>query len=61
MNTTEEKGNWHKLKGELKQKYASLTENDQMYKEGEKQKMFGKLQIKLGQTKEDLHRIIETL
>lgn len=58
MNTTEEKGNWHKLNGELKQKYASLTENDQLYKEGEKQKTFGKLQIKIGKTAEELRRII---
>ena len=61
MNATEEKGNWHKLNGELKQKFASLTQNDQMYQEGEKQALFGKLQIKLGKTKADLHKIITTL
>jgi len=57
MNTTEEKGNWNKQKGELIQKYASLTKNDQLFQEGEKQKIFGKEQIRLGKTEEELHRI----
>jgi uncharacterized protein YjbJ (UPF0337 family) len=32
-----------------------------MYKEGRKDEMFGKLQIKLGKTKEELENIIEAL
>ncbi len=61
MNKTELKGNWNEQKGRLKQKYAFLTDNDLMFEEGKKDEMFGKLQIKLGKTKEELHKIFETL
>lgn len=61
MNTTELKGNWNEKKGKLKQKFAYLTDNDLMYAEGKKDEMLGKLQIKLGKTKEELHKIIEAL
>jgi len=61
MNTTEVKGNWNEQKGKLKQKFASLTDNDLLFEEGKKEEMYGKLQIKLGKTKEELHKIISAL
>jgi len=61
MNTTEVKGNWNEQKGKLKQKYAVLTDNDLLFEEGKQDEMFGKLQIKLGKTKEELHKIIAGL
>lgn len=61
MNTTTLKGNWDEQKGKLKQKFAALTDNDLLFAEGKKDEMFGKLQIKLGKTKEDLYKIIEGL
>jgi uncharacterized protein YjbJ (UPF0337 family) len=61
MNTTELEGNWNKLKGKLKQKFAVLTDNDLMFEESKKEEMFAKLQIKLGKTKEELHKIIAEL
>jgi len=61
MNTTELKGNWEEQKGKLKQKFATLTDNDLMFAEGKKEEMMGKLQIKLGKSKEELHEIISAL
>ena len=61
MNTTELKGNWNEQKGKLKKKFAVLTDNDLMYEEGKKEEMFGKLQIKLGKSKEELDKIIASL
>ena len=61
MNTTEVKGNWNEQKGKLKQKFAVLTDNDLMFKEGKQEEMFGRLQVKLGKTKEELHKIISAL
>jgi uncharacterized protein YjbJ (UPF0337 family) len=61
MNTTELKGSWNEQKGKLKQKFAVLTDNDLMFEEGRKEEMFGKLQIKLGKSKEELHKIIAGL
>ena len=61
MNTTELKGNWEEQKGKLKQKFASLTDDDLLLAEGKKEEMMGKLQIKLSKTKEELHKIIREL
>jgi uncharacterized protein YjbJ (UPF0337 family) len=61
MNTSELKGNWNAQKGKLKQKIANLTDNVQMLKEGKQDEKLGNLQIKLGKTKEDLHKIISSL
>jgi uncharacterized protein YjbJ (UPF0337 family) len=61
MNTTEIKGNWNEQKGKLKMKFANLTDNDLMFEEGKKEEMFGRLQIKLGKTKEELKKFIEGL
>jgi uncharacterized protein YjbJ (UPF0337 family) len=61
MNSTELKGNWNEKKARLKQKYANLTDNDLMFAEGKTEEMFGRLQTKLGKTKEELHKIIDAL
>jgi len=61
MNTTEVKGSWEEQKGKLKQKFAKLTDNDLMFAEGKKDEMMGKLQIKLGKSKEQLHELISGL
>jgi len=61
MNTTEVKGNWNEQKGKLKQKFAVLTDNDLMFEEGKKDEMLGKLQVKLGKSKEELTKIIAAL
>ncbi|MBK7572929.1 MAG: CsbD family protein [Bacteroidetes bacterium] len=60
-NTTEIKGNWNEQKGKLKQKFAMLTDNDLLFAEGKKDEMMGKLQIKLGKTKEELYKMISEL
>jgi len=61
MNKTILKGNWNEQKGKLKQKYANLTDDDLMYAEGKKDEMLGKLQIKLGKSKEELDALISEL
>jgi uncharacterized protein YjbJ (UPF0337 family) len=61
MNNIEAKGNWNEQKGKLKQRFAVLTDNDLMYEEGKQDEMYGRLQIKLGKSKEELHRIIRDL
>jgi uncharacterized protein YjbJ (UPF0337 family) len=61
MNTTEAKGNWNIQKAKLKQKFADLTDNDLMYEEGQREEMLGKLQVKLGKTKEELNNFLDSL
>ena len=61
MNTTELKGNWNQTKGKLKQKFAVLRDSDLLFAEGKQDEMFGRLQVTLGKTKEEIHRIISEL
>lgn len=60
-NLTELKGNWNETKGKLKQKFARLTDNDLLLIEGKQEEMLGRLQIKLGKTKEEIHKLITEL
>lgn len=55
------KGNWNELKGKLKQKYGQLTDDDLSFAEGKEDEFLGRLQQKLGRTKEDLRAEIEKL
>ncbi|NCB19236.1 MAG: CsbD family protein [Bacteroidia bacterium] len=58
MNATEVKGNWNEQKGRLKQQFAILTDDDLKYAEGKKDEMLGKIQKKLGKTKEEFEKIL---
>ena len=60
-NLTEIKGNWNETKGKLKQKFAILTDDDLLLLEGKQNEMIGKLQVKLGKTKEEIQKIIADL
>ncbi len=61
MNATEINGSWEELKGKLKQKFAKITNNDFLYIDDKKEEMMGRLQIKLGKSKEELRLIIKNL
>lgn len=61
MNTLEIQGNWKEQKGKLKQKFALLTDNDLLFEDGKKEEMMGRLQIKLGKSKEEMIKIIAAL
>ena len=49
------------MKGKLKQKYAQLTDDDLSFAEGKDEELLGRLQQKLGKTKEDMRRELEDL
>ncbi len=55
------KGNWNQLKGKLKQEYANLTDDDLLYVEGKENELHGRLQKKLGKTKDEVNSIFERL
>lgn len=48
------RGTWNEIKGKAKQKYADLTDDDLMYEEGKEDEMIGKLQKKLGQSRDEV-------
>jgi uncharacterized protein YjbJ (UPF0337 family) len=61
MTKLEFKGGWNEVKGKLKQKYAQLTDDDLTFAEGKDEELLGRLQQKLGKSKEDLRRELESL
>jgi uncharacterized protein YjbJ (UPF0337 family) len=61
MNTLIKKGNWKEIAGKLKQKFAILTDDDLLFIKGKEEEMIGRLQKKLGKTKEDFRSLIETI
>lgn len=52
------KGNWNEISGKLKQKFATLTDDDLLFAEGKEEELLGRLQQKLGKTKEELREMI---
>ena len=60
-NLTELLGDWNVTKGKLKQKFAALTDSDLLLLKGKHEEMTGRLQIRLGKTKAEIHKIIADL
>jgi uncharacterized protein YjbJ (UPF0337 family) len=54
-------GTWNDTKGKIKKQYAQLTEDDLLYEEGNDDQLLGKLQKKLGKTKQEVKDWIESL
>ncbi len=61
MNKLSMKGNWKEIAGKLKKQYANLTDDDLLYKEGQEEELLGRLQKKVGSTKEELRKLIEKI
>jgi uncharacterized protein YjbJ (UPF0337 family) len=59
MTALELKGNWNVIKGKLKQQYATLTDNDLVYVHGAEDELFGRLQVKLGKTRQEIFDLVE--
>jgi len=53
MNKNEVEGKRLEQEGILKQKFATLTENDPLFAEGKKEEKLGERQIKSGVTKKE--------
>lgn len=52
------KGNWNEKKGKLKQKFSKLTDDDLMFIEGKEDELLGRIQKRLGKSKEEVREII---
>jgi uncharacterized protein YjbJ (UPF0337 family) len=55
------KGSWNEIKGKLKQKYGQLTDDDLAFAEGKEDELLGRLQKRLGRTKDELRAEIEDM
>jgi len=54
MDDLELKGRWNELKGHAKQAHGDLTDDDLKYEDGKDDELLGRLQTKLGKTREDV-------
>ena len=61
MDKLEIKGNWNELKGKMKQANADLTDDDLQYEDGKDDEFIGKMQQKLGKTKDEVVDWIRSL
>jgi uncharacterized protein YjbJ (UPF0337 family) len=61
MNKLQFKGTWNEIKGKLKQSYGNLTDDDLTFAEGKDDELLGRLQKKLGKSKEEVKHMIEGL
>ena len=55
------RGNWKEIKGKLKQEYAQLTDDDLAYEKGKEEELIGRLQKRLGKTKDEIKQWIDKL
>ncbi|MDF2437954.1 MAG: CsbD family protein [Bacteroidota bacterium] len=55
------RGSWNEVKGKIKQEYADLTDDDLKYEEGKDDELVGRLQKKVGKTKDEIIDWIQRL
>ncbi len=58
MNKLTLKGNWNETKGKLKQTYGELTDDDLVFAEGKEEELVGRLQAKLGKSKDEVRAML---
>ena len=56
MDEDQIKGKWKQLKGEIKKKWAKMTDDDLLDVEGDIDKLSGKIQERTGDRKEDIRK-----
>lgn len=55
------KGDWNILKGKLKQKFGNLTDDDLIFVKGKEEELIGRLQNKIGRTKQEIRDLLSKL
>ena len=59
MTTLEIKGDWNIIKGNLKQKWAQLTDDDLQFIEGKQDELLGRIQKRTGETRKAVETAIK--
>lgn len=59
MNNDMLEGNWKQLKGNIRQNWGKLTDDDLDQIEGDRQKLVGKIQAEYGKSKEEAQREVD--
>jgi uncharacterized protein YjbJ (UPF0337 family) len=58
MATLKIKGDWNIIKGRLRQKWASLTDDDLQYAEGQQEELLGRIQKRTGESREAIEKVV---
>ncbi len=61
MDKLELKGRWNELKGKVKQAHADFTDDELEYEDGQDDKLYGRLQQKLGKTRDEVIEWLRSL
>jgi uncharacterized protein YjbJ (UPF0337 family) len=59
MNKLQIKGDWNIAKGKIKQKWASLTDDDLQFIAGKEDELIGRIQKRTGAARENIERALE--
>ena len=59
MNTQILKGDWNIIKGNLKQKWARLTDDDLQFVEGKQDELIGRIQKRTGESKDAVEKTLD--
>ncbi|MDE3185188.1 MAG: CsbD family protein [Bacteroidota bacterium] len=54
-------GKWNEMKGKMKQEYGNLTDDDLKREQGKDDEFVGRLEKKLGKTKDEVIKWIQNL
>ena len=55
------KGDWNVIKGKLKQRFANLTDEDLLFIKGKEEELIGRLQQRIGKTKQEIRDLLGRL
>lgn len=61
MNYFNFDNHWEQIKGQLKQRYAELTDDDLLFVEGKAEELVGRLGLKLALTQSQVYQLLEDL
>ena len=61
MNWDQIRGNWNQAKGELKNRWGKLSDDDIARIEGDRDKLVGKLQELYGMSKEEADKQVKSM
>jgi len=61
MNEQQLKGKWNQVKGEVKERWGRLTDDDLMEVEGNYDKLIGKIQERHGESEEKIKEWMDNL
>jgi uncharacterized protein YjbJ (UPF0337 family) len=55
------KGTWHEVAGKLKKQYGDLTDDDLKYAEGHDEETLGRIEKRIGKSRDEVRKLIANL